>query len=159
MLRCHISALSADNLLHFDPYTNVSSIQPNLHIVPYPVASPRFPRLTISNFQNFDYVHRIGMQSDVVGFVDECCMMVVIPTDSRCVLTTPSMTRMPSLTNILLVNFVFNIDCVLSLNCRRHDDIMVIDCQSTWFGVWNIRVAHMTLAHAQTNYRVSQFGH
>jgi len=99
------------------------------------------------------------MQSDVVGFVDECYMMVVIPTNSRCALTIPSMTRMPLLINILLVNFVFNIDCAFSLRCRRNDDIMLINRQSTWFGVWNVCVAHTTLAHAQTNYRVSQFGH
>ena len=99
------------------------------------------------------------MQSGVAGFVDECYMMVVIPTDSRYALTIPSTTCMPSLTNILLVNFVFTIDCASSLRCRRHDDIMLIDRQSTWFGVWNLCVAHTTLAHAQTNYRVSQFGH
>jgi len=62
-------------------------------------------------------------------------MMVVIPTDSRCALTAPSMTHMPSLTNILLVNFVFNIDCAFSLTGKRHDDIMWSDHQSTQFGV------------------------
>ena len=99
------------------------------------------------------------MRSDVAGFVDECYMMVVIPTDLGYALTIPSMTRMPSLTNILLVNFVFNIDCAFSLRCRRNDNIMLIDRQSTWFGVWNVCMAQTTLAHAQTNYRVSQFGH
>ena len=27
------------------------------------------------------------------------------------------------------------------------------------FGVWNIGMAYATLAHPQTNYHVSQFGH
>jgi len=62
-------------------------------------------------------------------------MMVAIPTDSGCTLTTPSTTHTPSLTNIMLVNFVFDIDCAFSLMGKRHDDIMWSDCQSTWFGV------------------------
>jgi hypothetical protein len=104
-------------------------------------------------------VQQVGKQSNVVGFVNECYMMVVIPTDLRCALTTPSMTRMPSLTDILLVNFVFNIDCAFSLTYKRHDDIMLIDRQSTRLVVLNVCVAYTTLAHAQTNYHVSQFGH
>jgi hypothetical protein len=98
------------------------------------------------------------MPSDVVGFLDECYVMVVIPTDSRYALRIPSMTCMPSLTDILLLNLVFNIDCTFSLRCKRHDVIMLINRQSSRFGVWNICVAHTTLAHVQTNYRVSQFG-
>jgi hypothetical protein len=62
-------------------------------------------------------------------------MMVVILTDSRCALTAPSMICMPSLTYILLVYFVFNIDCMFSLTCKRHEDIMLINGQSIRFGV------------------------
>jgi len=42
------------------------------------------------------------MQSDVFGCMDECNMMVVIHTDSRCALTAPSMTGPPSLSQISL---------------------------------------------------------
>jgi hypothetical protein len=60
-------------------------------------------------------------------------MMVLIPTDSHCPLTAPSMACMPSLTYILLVNFVFNLDCAFSLTLIRHGDSMLINRQSTWF--------------------------
>jgi hypothetical protein len=80
-------------------------------------------------------VHLVGKQSYLVSFVDECYMMVVIPPDSGCASTAPSMTSMPSLTDILLVHIAFNIDCVFALTCKRHDDIMLIDSQSTQCGV------------------------
>jgi len=86
-------------------------------------------------------------------------MMVGIHTDLRCTLTAPSLTGTPSLTRILLVNFVSNLDCAFSLICQRQDDIGLINGQSSQFGVQNFRMAHMTLGHAQTNYHVSQFGH
>ena len=44
------------------------------------------------------------MQSEVVGCMNVCIMMVVINTDSYCAFTAPSMTRTPSLSRILLVN-------------------------------------------------------
>jgi hypothetical protein len=88
----------------------------------------------------------------------ECNMMVVIHTDSRCAMTAPSMTRMSSLCATLLVNFFFGLDWVFSLIPNRQDDIVLISCQSTWFGVWTIRMARMTqVAHAQMNYHVSQY--
>jgi len=62
-------------------------------------------------------------------------MMVVIHTDSCSALTAPSMTGTPSLTQILLVNFVCNLDCALSLICKRQDNIRLINRQSTQFGV------------------------
>jgi len=62
-------------------------------------------------------------------------MMVVIHTDSRCALTAPSMTGTPSLTEIVLVNFVTNLDCALSIICKRQDNIRLINRQSTQFGV------------------------
>jgi len=99
------------------------------------------------------------MQSDVVGCMDECNMMVGILTDSHCALTAPAPTGTPSLTQILLVNFVSNLDCAFSLICKRQDDIRLINRQSTRFEVKNFRMARMTLAHAQTNYHVSQFGY
>jgi len=88
--RCHIPALSAGNLPHVDPYTNVSLILPNFLSLPYAVPSPQFSWPTISNFEHVDYVHQVWTQSDVVGCMDECNMMVVIHTDSRCALTSVS---------------------------------------------------------------------
>jgi len=75
------------------------------------------------------------MQSDKVGCMDECNMTVGIHTDSRCALTAPSLTGTPSLTQILFVNFVSNLDCALSLICNRQEDIRLIYHQSTQFGV------------------------
>jgi len=86
-------------------------------------------------------------------------MMVVIPTDSCCELTTPSMICMPSLTYILLANVVVNIDCAFSLMCKRLDNRMLINRQLTRLGVSNVHVAHRTLSRARTNHHVSQFGH
>jgi hypothetical protein len=99
------------------------------------------------------------MHSDIVGCIDECNWMVVIHTDSRSALTAPCMTGTLSLSQTLLVNSVSDLHCVFSLICKTQDDIMLIDRQSTRFGVLHCHVARMTLAHAQTNYHVSQFGH
>jgi len=96
------------------------------------------------------------MRSNVVGCMDECNIMVVIHTDSHCAMTAPSMTRMSSLSETLLVNFIFILDCALSLICKRQDDIVLISCPLTLFGVWTIRMARMTLAHAQINYHFLQ---
>jgi len=86
-----------------------------------------------------------------------CNTMVVIHTDSRCAITASSMTRMSSLSETLLVNFIFGLDCAFSLIRKRQDDIVLISCQSTWFGVWTVRMACMTLAHVQMNYHISQY--
>jgi hypothetical protein len=94
-----------------------------------------------------------------VGYVDQCNMMVVIPTNLSCALTTPCVTHMQLLTHILLENFVFNLDCAFSLTSKRQDNITLINHQSTLFGVSSFHMAHMTLPQAQTHYRVSQLGH
>ena len=75
------------------------------------------------------------MQSDVVECMDECNMMVGNHTDSHCALNASSLTGTLSLTQILLVNFVSNLDCVFSLICKRQDDIRLNNRQSTRFGV------------------------
>jgi hypothetical protein len=97
------------------------------------------------------------MRSNVVGCMDECNMMVVIHTDSHCAMTAPSMTCMSSLSETLLVNFIFCLDCTVSLIRKRKDDIVLISCQSTLFGVWTVRMARMTLAYAQINYHFLQY--
>jgi len=89
--------------------------------------------------------------------MDKCNMMVVIHTDSRCAMTAPSTTRMSSLSETLIVNFIISLDCAFSLIRKRQDNIVLISCQSTWFGVWTVCMARMTLAHAQMNYHVSQY--
>ena len=97
------------------------------------------------------------MWSNVVGCIDECNMMVVIHTDSRCAMTAPSMTCMSSLSETLLVNFIFSLDCAFSLIRKRQDDIVLISCQLTLIGVWTVRMAHMTLSCAQMNYHNLQY--
>ena len=82
-------------------------------------------------------------------------MMVAIHPDSCCAMTAPSMTRMSSVSKTLLVNFILSLDYAFSLIRKRQDDIVLISCQSTWFGVWTVCMARMTPAHAQTNYHVS----
>jgi hypothetical protein len=84
-------------------------------------------------------------------------MMVVIDTDSHCAMTAPSMTCMSSLSKTLLVNFIFCLDCTVSLIRKRQDDIVLISWQSTLCGGWTVRMARMTLAHAQMNYHFIQY--
>jgi len=67
--------------------------------------------------------------------MDECNMMLVIHTDSRCALTATSITPILSPSETLLVNFIASLDCAFSLICKRQDDNVLINCQSTWFGV------------------------
>jgi len=89
--------------------------------------------------------------------MNEFIMMVVIYPDSRRAMTSPSMTRMSSLSETLLVNFIFSLDCAFSLIRKRQDDIVLISCHSTWFGVWTVYMARMTLAHTETNYHFLQY--
>jgi len=133
--RCHIPAHSAGTLPHVDSSTNPCLIHPNFLTFPYPAPSPQFPWLTIGNFLNLDNVHQVWAQSYAVGCMDECSMLLVIHTDSHYALTTPSMTHITSLTLLLEVNFVSNLVFAFSLNHNRQDNIKLIDCQSTWFGI------------------------
>jgi hypothetical protein len=97
------------------------------------------------------------MRSHVVGCMGECNMMVVIHTDSRCAMTAPAMTCMSSLSETLLVNFIFSLDCAFSLIRKTQDDILSISCQSPSFVVWTVRMARMTLAYIQKNYHFLQY--
>jgi len=89
--------------------------------------------------------------------MNEWNMMVVIHPDLHRAMTAPSMTRMSSLSETLLVNFIFSLDCAFSLIHKRQDHIVLISCQSTWFGVWTVYMARMTLAHAQRHYHFLQY--
>jgi hypothetical protein len=95
----------------------------------------------------FECVHQVGNQSYVAGCMDKYNMILVIPSDSRCTLTAPSMIWMPSLTHILLVNFVFNLIADSHLPVR----VMTRSCWSivnqlllvSSIFVWHIRPLHM----------------
>jgi len=80
-------------------------------------------------------VFLVRKKSNADGFMDEYYMMVVILTDMRGALTAPSMTHMLSLTYVVLVKSFFNKDCAFPVTSNRHDNIMLIDHQSTQFGV------------------------
>jgi len=69
------------------------------------------------------------------------------------------MTRMTSLTQIELVYFVTNIGVALWLNSNLQIHIVRIGHLTAWFGFLTFRMVRSTLAHAQTNYHVSQFGY
>jgi len=69
------------------------------------------------------------------------------------------MTFMTSLIWILLVSIISKLVQVFWLNCNRQDYIEVIGCLLMEFRVYNIGMAQPTIAQAQTNYHVLQFGH
>jgi len=73
-------------------------------------------------------------------------------------LTTSSMTYMTSLTAKLLVNFVINLVFVCAFISNREENTTLIGHLMRWFGVYQVGMVCMTLAHAQVNYHVSQFG-
>jgi len=86
-------------------------------------------------------------------------MTVVIQSASHRAWTAACMTRMTSLTYILLVSFISNLVLIIRLTSNRQDDITFVGHQSLRFEVLNVGLAYPTLAHALTNYHVSQFGH
>jgi len=67
-------------------------------------------------------VHQVCAASYAGGYMDEFSMMVVVQIDSGCALTILSITRMTSLTQILLANFVTNIAFALSLNSHMQKE-------------------------------------
>jgi hypothetical protein len=91
--------------------------------------------------------------------MDEFSLTVVIQNDSSCALTAHSMTRMTSLTYILLAYFIRNIAFALSLYSHRQMETEYSGHLAVRLGFKNIHMLRSTLAHAQTNYHVSQFGH
>jgi len=86
-------------------------------------------------------------------------MMIIIQTDLYRTLTAPSITPMTSLTYILLVNFVTNLVCAFLLNSNCNGAMEFIGRLAAKFGHSNFRMVRTTIALAQTNYHVSQFGH
>jgi len=155
----HVPVLSGGRLWHVDLFNSFWSILPNFNFFPQPAPSPRFPRGIISNVKYLNYVHQVCAENSAVGGMDECSMAVVIQTDSYWALTAPSMTRMTSLTYILLVNFVTNLVFAFLLNSNWHKEIKYIGCLTAWFGFWDFHMVCTTIAHPQTNYCISQFVH
>ena len=78
-------------------------------------------------------MYQVCAASDAVGMMIICGMMVIIHSALYCALTAASMTRMTSLTYILLVCFICNFVLTVSLNGDGQDDIMFIGRQSTRF--------------------------
>lgn len=60
-------------------------------------------------FHNLNHVDQVCGASYAVGYITECSMTVVIHPGSLGTLTALSMTRMISLTQILVVTFVCNL--------------------------------------------------
>jgi len=155
----HSSMHLAANLGHIDPSSSFWYIWADIFTFAYPAPSPRFPWCTITNVQNLDHMQQIWVEHYAVGCMDYSSMMVIIHSGSGCALNATSMTRMTSLTYILIVDFVLHLGFDFSLNRNRQDDIMLIGRLSTWLVVENFRMACTTGAHTLTNRCVSQFGH
>jgi hypothetical protein len=71
------------------------------------------------------------VESNAVGYMDECSMTVVVQIDSSCALTALSMTRMTSLS---LIHFVNNIAFALSLNSHFPTETECLGCLTVQFG-------------------------
>jgi hypothetical protein len=91
--------------------------------------------------------------------MDEFSMRVVEKIDLSCALTALSMTRMTSLTKILLVHFITNITFALSLNSHMQKEPEHFGRLTVRLDVKNFHMVRSTLAHAQMNYHCLQFGH
>jgi hypothetical protein len=91
--------------------------------------------------------------------MDEYGMTAVVQIDSSCALTALPMTRMTSLPEILLAHCVTNIAFALSLNRYSQNKTERDGRLTARFGFYNFHMVRSTLAHAQTNYHVSQFVH
>jgi len=85
--------------------------------------------------------------------------MVVIDSALHCALTAASMTRMTSLTYILLVSFLSNVGLIAYLDSNWQDGIAFIGRHSMRFEVKNIGMDYLTLVQALTKYHISHFGH
>ena len=70
--------------------------------------------------------------------MDECCMTVINQRDSDWALTPLSMTRMTSLTEILLLNFVTNLAFAFSHHTNRQNNIE----WSSYSLMWNLTLSH-----------------
>jgi hypothetical protein len=96
------------------------------------------------------------VESYAVGHMDECSITVVIQTESYPALTALPITRMTSLSYIILVYFVSNFVGFFPLNRNRIGTMQFIGRHAAQCGQYNFLKEHTTIAHGQTNYHVSQ---
>jgi len=94
----HVTAHSASNSPHVDPYNSFRYVWPCFLTVPHAAHLPRSPWPTIYNFQNLVHVEQVCADSYTFGCMNQCSMPVVIHPGSHCALTAPSITPMTSLT-------------------------------------------------------------
>jgi len=97
------------------------------------------------------------VESYAVEDMDECSMTVVIQIDSSGTLNALSLTRMTSVSKILLAHFVTNVAFTLSLNSHLQNETERFGRLTVRFGFQNVHMVRSTLAHIPTNYQVSQF--
>jgi hypothetical protein len=112
----HIPALSAGNWWHVDHFTSFSQIWLGFLTIPYPAPALRFRWRSTSNFKFRNDVHQVSPDRYAVEYMDAYGMTVVVQIDWSCALTARSMTRMTSVTQILIAHFVTTIAVALSLN-------------------------------------------
>jgi len=159
MLPYHVPADLACNEQHPYLYTRFGYIYSDFLTFPYQANSQRFPWPNIRNLQNLDHVHQVCAERYAVPCMIICTMTIVIQLASHWVLTSASMTRMTSLTYILLVSFISNLVFIVWLTSNGQDNIRFIGCQSMRFEVESIGIASLILAHAYANCYVWQFGY
>ena len=87
-------------------------------------------------------MHHVCVESYAVGYMDECSMTVVIQIDSSWAPSALSITRMISLTLILLAHFITNIAFALSLNIHLEIETELFGCFTVRFGY---EILHITL--------------
>jgi hypothetical protein len=155
----HAPTHLASNLRHVDRFTSYGRIYLNFLTSPYPDPSPPFPSCTISNVKYLNHVHKVCAESYIDGSMDGCSMTVVVQTDLPWALTSLSVTCMISRTSMLSVYIVNNIAFDWSLNSHLQIEIERVGYLTAWFGFWHFHIVRLTLAHAQMNHHVSQYGH
>jgi len=106
----YVTALSAGKLPYVHPYSSFWYVQPNYLTFPHPAHSHWFPWPTIIHFQNLEPVHQVCQESDVVRYMNQGSMTVVILPVSHWAMTALSMIFMASLNEILLFSFVSDLD-------------------------------------------------
>jgi hypothetical protein len=87
------------------------------------------------------------VESNEVGYVDEYGMTIIVQIDSSCTLTALSMTRMTSITQVLLAIslLILHLLCHLAVTRRMKTNILAVlhcDLDSRMF-TWCIRPLHM----------------
>jgi hypothetical protein len=112
-----------------------------------------FPWISTVNLNNLDQVQTVRAECIAVGYMNWTSITAVIGLGSPFTLTAPPMTRMSSLTSILLVNFISSVGDAFSLNLTKQDDIQFVGCLLIWVGVYNSCIIHTTIAHALTNHQ------